>query len=412
MWIPNHHIVYSKLSFPRAIFIKVPTLNVSLVSLWFRAGSRYAPEGRDGLPHLLEHLFICRNKDFSSQIDYLAEMERKGFLYGAHTFKDLVSYYFTCTPGKESNALRYLLRGYRRTIITEDVLAHERRVVMNEERRSRMNPARYIWRLADTAVWPRSEFSRDIFGSPETLRNVTVDDLEDFREKHYQMGNLVLLIITPIDVDPQKIVSEVEHVVEEQDIGRNTIDLPPVKRQIHAMREIDDIHLSVSYRIDTLTFWEWVAMLFIAHYLAGGWSARLIRSLRLEKGWTYWVENRVLSTAGSGYLRFYFSVKHKDLIRSINLVKEEVERIRSREIAEEAMNHQINSFLIKNIITMTNPYLVMNYYSRFLFSKKGEVYLYDRFIKELMRFKGRDIQSVAARHLHDRNLSIATIGSY
>lgn len=441
---PNK-IIYQNLSaYPRVICIQVPNLTVSMVSLWFQAGSRYSPPRREGLAHLFEHLFISRTRQYPKKQDFLAETERQGLVYGAFTGKELVSYRLICAPGGEQLALSHLIKAYETATFSQTALKQEKLVVQNEEERNRANPSFYIGRLADRNLWPKSELSKDVFGSDKSLERITLKDLKSFRRRFYQPNNMTVVVITPRWLKPKIIRDEMDHYVSQEgrvfprmkplrpwkggvslggsasflphsspqsgEVLRREIKFSPVKKQFLEHREIEDTIVNVSYRLKALSFKKRVIMDFIAYYLASGWVSVLVQELRLKLGLTYWVEAERLSLADAGFLRFKFTTKPDQVKRTIKVIRTEAGKLRLKKLSAKTLTLHKKAILARILLGISNPYRMLNYYGQFARKTEEKVYLFNKVVKIIRGLTGEEILKVANEHLDNEQISVAMIG--
>ena len=408
----DHQVLYSKLSSrPGVVLVKVPNISTSIASLWFQAGSRYVQPGKDGLSHLFEHLFIVSNKRYPEKKEFLVETEKTGLLYKAYTFRDLVTYYFVCSPGNEILALRQLIDAYRTSIITQKLLNHEKKVVENEEKRNHVTPANYIWRLVSRALWQKTDLASDTLGLPQTINSITLQDIRSFQKRFYQPNNMSILVITPQDLELDKIQPILSPLGKYKTMKFPRSKFFSVKKTIHENREIENLHVALAYRYDALSFKERVTMHFISYYLTGGWSAKLIQSLRTELGLTYWVNGTIFNTYDSGFMGFYYTVKKGDFKHTINLVKNEVKKVRSKKIKARSLENYKRLFLVITGRILDNPYRLFYYYGRFILPSRNHIYLYKEIVDIIRKLTPEEIQKVAIKHLKEKNSTVATIGS-
>ncbi len=404
-------IIYSNFStYPRIICVQVPNLAISVVSLWFQAGSRYSPEGKEGLAHLFEHLFISRTKRYPEKQGFLAEIEKKGFLYNAYTGTELVAYHLSCIPGNERQVMRYLLEIYESSIFTRKALRQEKSIVLNEEKRNRSNPSLYIRRLADRGIWPDSELSRDIFGSKESIQNINLQNIKDYKRKFYRPNNMTVVIITPQKLKTGVLKRVVDNYGSLSGCFFSKIKLLPPKKQVIEHRDLEDTIINISYRIKGLSFKERVVIDFIASYLASGWTSILIQKLRLDLGLTYWVKSKTQYISDSGFLCFGYTVSREQAKKTINIIKKEVGKLRSKNLSEKLLSVHKKIFLTRALVNINNPYKILSYYGQFSTSKEREVCSFGKAVRIIESLTPEKIVEVARNFLKDRQISVAMIG--
>lgn len=407
----NHQIIYQNYSrSPRTIIVKVPNLSTSIVSLWFQAGSRYSSKDKDGLSHLFEHLFLVHNSNYVTKSNFLEDMENNGYIYNAYTAKDLVNYHFICAIGNEIAALKELLHAYKTIDISEKQLQYEKKIIKNEEERNRMSPAKYIWRLADQELWKNTNLSSDTFGTTRTQNNITLTDINNFRKLLYRQNNMTIIILTPLDISCESFLNIIEFN-DEKKVQFESIMFSTLHKEIQNYNSSENYNVIVSYRSKELSFEKRVLMDFVAHYLAGGWSSRLIQQLRLEKNITYWVNSKVYNSYDASSLQFYYTVRGKSFNQSIEIITQEMEKLRTIPMGQETLENMKRSFMIKQLIKMNNPYEALGYYGRFALTSEKKVRIFDEYIHILDQINSISIRDFFATYAKETERTITSINS-
>lgn len=406
----QNKILYSNFSHrPRVLIVHVPTLATSVLSLWFQAGSRYSPPGKEGLPHLFEHLFLTRNSIATEKKNYLMYLEQHGVLYNAYTNKDLVNYRMVCLPDHEADMLDKLLHSYETAVLSEEHLTHEQNVVINEEIRNHSSISNYIWRLADKGVWPGHELAHDVYGSPASLRLITLADIDSFRKDFYGTDNLSIVVLTP-NTSIARITARLETLKKNSNKTFSPVNCQSVISTLYEERDSKDVHTCVSYRLESLDFKDRILSHFISQYLGGVWSSKLVQKLRLDKGLTYWVNTDVYHSFDTGYLRFYFTTQGKHYSIAINYVDEEIEKLRQNEITLDELELHKRLFVTKSYLKLNNWLDMLNFYGRAAFSDETQAHIYNNVIDIVREIQPSDLTAFVQKNLLETEKSITTIG--
>lgn len=411
--LDNHRIIYSRFSlYPRLICVQAPKLNNAVTALIFQAGSRYSPFQKEGLAHLFEHLFISRTKAYPRKQDFFFNTEKKGFVYNAYTGKRLVNYYLLSVPGNEEDSLNYLLKSYKTSLINKESLKQEKLIVRREENRNRINPSLYIHRLVDQAIWPNIDFSRDVFGSEASINNINLDDIKKYQQNFYQPNNLTILILSPRLVNLKKIKDLTNQFNSQKGKTFAKTKLSAIKKEINEYRKIEDVLVNVSYRLPGLEYKDRVRLDFITNILAGGWNSILIRKLRLEQFLTYWVQKEYFSTLETGYLILKYNVSKNKLKETLRIIKDEVQKLHSKEILEKDLNIYKKINLTKFLTMISNPYRLLIYYSQFADSNEKKAYSLNEAVRLINQLDQEAILKLSKKCLNYKELSMVTIGNF
>jgi len=164
-----------------------PDALTASVAVWVKAGSRCDAEGKEGTAHLLEHLLFRRASDNGMSAVFGADIN-------AFTTPDFTFYFCTVTADRGGVVLRDLLRmvfGFR---TAEEAVNSEKAVVAREFAFWNQNPLVLVLR----SVWGKLGFSADfkslVIGTPESIRNIDSEDVEDFYRKHYFPDDAVVVV--------------------------------------------------------------------------------------------------------------------------------------------------------------------------------------------------------------------------
>jgi zinc protease len=185
-----------------------PTVTVMTL---YRVGSANERPGRSGFAHLFEHLLFNDTK-------HVTELQRTNLLLengggaNASTNRD----YTVFATWVSSDALELALyldaerMGNLLGGVTEQSLALERGVVMNEHRERVGNvPYAAARQSLNELVFGRQHpYGRPTLGTIEDLSAATVDDVAQFYQEYYAPGNAMLVVAGDINVDSAR------HLVE------------------------------------------------------------------------------------------------------------------------------------------------------------------------------------------------------
>lgn len=385
-------------------YIKVhPLLPVSVVSLWFHAGSRHAPEDLDGLPHLLEHLILSKNTKVG-----IPNPDTYGFIYNGYTSNDLVNFHCVCTPGDEIKAVQFLLTAFTNTSFSASKIEKEKSIILDEETRNRNSPFRYIHRIANQGVWPKSDLSKDVYGNAKTIRKIKLRDINHFYRSQYRN-----LPGTPIIITPKKIKldqffyypnGQKKFVLKKKRLAKvnKMVRLPlPNKQSV----------LAISYRVDNTSLEEKIALHFLTTHLADGWSSQLNVLLRQLKNQTYWVNGKTYFSYDTGYIRFCFSTKKELVDNVLNDAFLSLEETLIDNLSEAKIHSTCQYLKTKLLMHRSNIYSQLHHYGKLILSNdKANFLSFEAYVHKLINIDPKIIRAVSEKYLKEFNRSVAIIG--
>lgn len=172
---------------------------VSVTSVIDR-GSEVDPVGKEGIAHLVEHLwFRSQRGELPPTWDLLKEM---GATINAFTAQDVTTY-MTVAPKAMLPAVleleaQRLLGGVEG--VTEETLTTEREVVRNELRQGEAYGIGFD-ALYGKLYPPDHPYGRSVIGTRETLDAIGLTDVQQFVADNYTAANTTVLVVGDISLD-------------------------------------------------------------------------------------------------------------------------------------------------------------------------------------------------------------------
>lgn len=410
MNIHNHSTVSVNLdSYPRYLFVHTPNLPYSTVSLWLRAGSRFDPQGKEGLAHFTEHLLMKRTKKFPEVVKRLEHMEEKGIRYGALTTKDPAYYVCIQGPGETLEAFKFLLDGFLNSLVDERSVGTEKKVVIDELKRRKGGSSSAIWKLANKGIWRGTRFEHEILGNQDSIKKITINDINEFWKRYYTLGNLTVLVLSPRKNHCEKIERELSGLKKERKLVLPKEKFIKPKKYIISKREGDFVRLAATFLTKKRkTDEEIVSLGFIRNYLAGGWISKLVQRLRIEESLTYWVNGYTKNYPDAGFIRFVFSTQKATLKRTLAIFVEEVDKLKTVEISKEELRKYIKNVKLRTLLdTQNSTGLLWHYgWNTFIYGRKPQSL--QAKIKSIENLSPERVINTASEQF--RNLSLAAIG--
>jgi len=188
----------------------LPDRLVPVVSYYtfFRVGSRNERPGTTGMSHLFEHMMFNGSARFGPK-EFDRVLEAHGGASNAYTSNDLTAYHddfaseaLPVVVDLESDRMRALR-------ITDDGLAQERSVVM-EERRLRTENSHFglMEEQLESLVFQAHPYRWPVIGWMDDIARISRADCLDFFATYYAPGNAAIYVCG--DVDPDDLLARIE----------------------------------------------------------------------------------------------------------------------------------------------------------------------------------------------------------
>jgi predicted Zn-dependent peptidase len=167
----------------------------------YRVGSHDELHGKTGLAHLFEHLMFD-NAAPGVDKQYDVYCTKAGGSNNAYTTFDYTTYHIDLPAHNLELGLWLESERMRAFRITDHALQTQRSVVVEEINQNVFNQPYGVWRKAqqEIAYTAASSYSWDVYGSPNDVAAVTMDDAKNFFETFYHPSNAVLCVAGDIDL--------------------------------------------------------------------------------------------------------------------------------------------------------------------------------------------------------------------
>jgi zinc protease len=365
------------------LFINSPGSTSASVQIWFRAGSALEEKENQGIAHFLEHMFFKGTPTRpGSKIAH--EVESYGGEINAFTSFDYTCYYINCPHNKINKTVEILMDMVSNPQFKVEDLLPERDVVFEEYRRSIDSPGNFAFSKMQNSCF-NGGYKHQILGTEKTIKNFTREQLQDFRNKYYNLSNSMLIVTG--DLKDQK---KTETTIEKFKLPEGT------------KSKFQPFHLSKSSKIDVHKKDIKTAMLNFAieapsfindsapaedlafNCLGHGESSRLNSELVLKSGIANSVSSSTMfmSNGGVHLIRVYFPYENLDKVLS------EVKNIIKVSLAEGLNESEIKR--IQNIYTATKVYEMESvesfaFYLGHGFAQNGDIYCEEKFIEQVRK---------------------------
>ncbi len=261
------------------------TTPVVSFQVWVKVGS--GDESRfTGIAHLFEHLMFLGSKNLSAlgPEAYTRLVEERGGQINASTSRDVTIYFEDVAP--EHLPLITALEGerFRNLTISDEALASERQVVIEERRlRNENDPEGRAFEMLMALTYQAHPYRVPTVGWVSDLDKVSVNELREFFDTYYAANNLVVAIAGAFDTEEALalVTKTMGGLPRAEHIPRNPQEEPPQDGERRAV-----IHVPVKAPL-LLVGWpapptghpDGDALDVAANLLSKGRGSRLYRAL-------------------------------------------------------------------------------------------------------------------------------------
>ena len=353
---------YTHSSKTRCVFVDNKELPLISIDIWCKAGSSFEDVDKNGTAHFLEHMiFKGSNKIMPGEFDH--KIESLGGLSNASTGYDDVHYHVLVPPNNFKESLALLTNIVVAPDFNPDEFIKEKGVVIDEIKQQNDQPEERLFNYFLKRVWLSPNYANSILGTEHSIKNLEINDLEKFHNKHYTTERICIAIAGNLSGDVYKIFEKSDlSGINNNPISTdpnliNQKNSPPLKiRNTREIIKFDNLEFSrifMAWFIPNLSDQKNIIGLeILASILSVGRNSRLVKILKEDNN----LVESVYVDVNAGELGGLFILEANCENKDIELVEKQINRT-----LDEIANHQTLTFdEIKKAINIVKSNYVFN----------------------------------------------------
>lgn len=386
---------------------QLPVEAVNL-NIWFQVGSSVEPDAINGMAHFLEHMMFKGTPSLKPG-DFDRLVEQRGGMMNAATSQDYTHYYITTAPQNFTELAPLQLELVTNPSLPEDEFRREKKVVLEEIRRSEDNTMRRTYARAMETCFQSLPYRRPVLGSAEVISEVTPEQMREFHRQWYHPQNMTVSAVGNLPVETLvNTVTEAWEKIAPQCYSPlpTSFSFPApeepfseVVRNSYQDPQLQQAQLVMLWRVPGLNdVQETYALDVLGAILGQGKMSRLFRQLREEE--------KLVSAIAAGNstqkLQGHFSVSarlpEENLEKVEAAITEQIKRLQQEEVTSTELNRIQTKVANSYIFGNEKPSDRANLYGYF-FSQLGDLNPAFNYPQAIRNLTPRDIQKAAQKYL-------------
>ena len=400
------------------VTVEMPHIHTMEVSMFVRAGLRYENPQNNGISHFLEHMMFRGNKKYPNSIALNMEFENIGRDLRASTLGEYTQYGFSPHVSQLEKGLELFSEFFSSPTFPEIEL--ERGIILEEyfEELNEEGVNVDINNQACKLLYPDTPMAWPTIGTEETIKSIKVDMLRDYFNRHYVPGNMVLAFAGPIEHTnvfklAKNYFSSLENGVEPfpKDHFFGSISENQKQPGLHFQEDSDSqIELQICFRSYSYNHPDFLVLALISRVFDDGFTSRLQRVLREERGLVYSVECRATSMSDLGTIDFDVAMRHEKVMEVTDLLLKEIRKFVKEGPTENELAHIKKRYFFELDSELDDPYRqVVRYAFPHLYSREMSLEE-ERILIESITVK--KMQEVANKVFDSKRLNLILVGPY
>ena len=352
----------------RVLTEHIPGMRSATLGAWIGVGSRDETPEHAGSTHFLEHL-LFKGTSRRSALDIAEAFDRVGGESNALTGKEYTCYYARTIDTDLPLAIDVILDMVTSARLDEADFDMERGVILEELAMAEDDPGDVAHESFTEAVLAGHPLGRPIGGTPDIIRSVSRDAVEEHYRQHY--GPQTLIVTAAGNVDHETVCAMVADALvaggwdltgETAPVARRDV-LAPVDAgltpEVRITRDLEQAHVMLGTRGFRATDERRSTLGVFNAILGGGMSSRLFQEIREKRGLTYAVYSFGAPNAETGIWGMYAACNPRAAQEVEGLLAVELERM-AQGVTEEELEKAKGQIAGTTVLRLEDSYSRMS----------------------------------------------------
>jgi predicted Zn-dependent peptidase len=301
----------------------MPELGTAALGVWQRVGARWEPAEINGVAHLFEHMAF-KGAGSRDARQFAEAVENAGCVMNAATGYERTAYYARAVAEQAPFALELIADILFAPHWAPDDLEKEKGVVAQERGEAFDAPDDRVFELHQRALYKDQPLGRPILGEEETLKNISVQTLIDFRDAHLAPERVVISVAGAFDRNA---------IVDTATQRFGGLAAKPVRKsepahpragRVGEVRKLEQTHLVFSWPAPHARSDDLFAARLLSEIFGGGMSSRLFQEAREARGLVYAIDSALDVFEDAGRLSVYAGCSAKHAREVAEIVRDQL----------------------------------------------------------------------------------------
>jgi len=384
------------------------------IELLIDAGARYDGGGQEGLANLAARLLTYGTKrrsalQISDALDFIGASLSTGCA------ENLASISMTILKKDLSTGLALLAEVLTQSTFPQEEIERQKQSIVASLKARDEEPGDIAERRFAAALFPNSPYGRPVEGTESSVRAISQKGLREFYERYYRPNRTIMAVVG--DVTAEEIDEALNQAFSSWKKGEpgGKLLVPSATgapTSIRVNKELTQANIIMGHEGVTRGNPDYYAIQVMNNILGGGgFSSRVVDSIRNERGLAYSVYTYFNADKSHGTFQFVMQTKNDSAGEAMRIAREEIERIRREPVSEQELNDAKDYLTGSFPLRLDTTRKVANFLAQVEYFQLGLNYpeRYGDFIRKVAR---EDVLRVAKRYLQPEKLITVVVGNH
>lgn len=395
----------------RIVSLNMPYMESITVGIWVGVGGRFEEVRLSGISHFLEHLlFKGTKKRTALQITQM--IEGAGGMMNAFTSEEMTCYFAKVLKNRFETAADILSDMFFNAVLKAEDVEKERNIIFEELHMGIDSPSNHVMDLLDGIMWPGHPLGRRLIGSEESIGEIQLKDIINFKKKHYLSSQMVISIAGNLkDIDYLGILENYFSSASEiREFPINKFISNQESPEIAVLeKKTEQTHMALGIRSFPRGDKRRFALRLLNIILGENMSSRLFQTVREKHGLSYDINSLIEYFIDTGALVISAGLDSRRTKDAIDCIVKQLNILKKQKVSGEELKHA-QEYAIGRLLLMNEKTNSQMMYAGEQLLCLGKVLPISKIIKEIKQVSENDLQEVARELFVDERTSIALIG--
>jgi zinc protease len=276
------------------------------------------------------------------------------------------------------------------------------------------DPGAVAQRTFAAALFPASPYGRLVEGTEASVKGLQQKSLKEFYARYYRPNRSIMAVVG--DVSEQEISQALNQALRGWNKGEPSGQpLVPAKigapQLLRVNRDLTQANIIMGHNGVPRGNPDYYAIQVMNYILGGGgFSSRVMDSIRNERGLAYSVYSYFSAEKSHGSFQFVMQTKNETAQEAIRIAKEEIQRIREQPVSEQELNDAKDYLIGSFPLRFDTNRKVASFLAQVEFFQLGLDYP-ERYGDLIRKVSRADVQRVAKQYLEPEKVITVIVGN-
>lgn len=392
------------------------------VRVMLGTGSREETDKEAGSAHFLEHFVFKGTRKFPGMYDINEAVEHVGGAFNAYTGQNDMGFWVKMAKEHLERAVSIVAQVVTEPLLPEEYFDKERGTILEELHMYEDRPNTKAAEECNKLLFGKTNMGRPIIGTVESLKAMTVADLRNYFEKWFVAENIVVGVVGGID-DEERVLelikTEFGKFVDDNrklpDKNRFVWEKSEELKKKLVSRKLDQAAMVMAFRGIDLFDERRHALEILNIILGDGWTSRLMKEIREERGWAYAIGSDIGLSTDSGEVLIGAGLPKAKINEAFGLIKEMCLGLGDLNskwvVTSDEVKMAKDCFRGRLALSMDKPENVLGKALEDM-TFRGDLETTDDLLKAVESVSVEDVRSLARELFKENLLSVAVVGDY